>query len=473
MPDSPANTSRPCLSWSRRFCRWPLPSLIRRGLPIVMATLLSRPLGYVRVAMQAWLFGTTAAVDAFVVAFSVPSILQVVLLSGPLSGVLVPTLTPYRDDRRAFNNLFNSVFTFCLLVSSVIGGLAALGAPALMRLSGPGLAPDTLALTALLFRLMLPMLIMQALLSVCKGALNTLDHYGAPEYAGAVFNVVMIAVMLVLSPSMGIVSLAVGASLGSLVQLVMQWPFLARRGVRYRPRLRFKIDVRQMTLLATGALLSTITTPLTSLIDRALASLLFPGAVAALNYAFLLFLLPASLCVVPLSTVSLTDLASIYHQGDILTLRRRTMSVLWLALLLTVPVALVGTLLAEPLTRLVYEYGRFQAADTLWTAQAIRAYLLGLPFYAGMHLLSRSFYAMQDTMTPALVGLGGLGLNVGCDLVFMQLFSHWGIALARTVALLAMAVVLYILFQRQCARRTTATPPAADGQVLDSPRDME
>lgn len=472
MPDFPPHTAPRRPSWSWQFFRWPLPSLIRRSMPIVLATLLSRPLGYVRVAMQAWLFGATAAVDAFVVAFSVPSILQVVLLSGPLSGLLVPTLTPYRHDRRAFNDLFNSVFTFCLLVSLAIGGLAALGAPALMRLSGPGLAPETLALATLLFRVMLPMLIMQALLSVCKGALNTLDHYGAPEYAGAVFNIVMLAVMLVLSPYMGIVSLAVGASLGSLAQLVMQLPVLARRGVRYRPRLHVAIDVRQMTFLATGAFLSTITTPLMSLIDRALASLLFPGAVAALNYAFLLFLLPASLCVVPLSTVALTDLASLYHQGDVLTLRRRTMSVLWLALLLTVPVALGGTLLAEPLTRLVYEYGRFQAADTLWTSQAVRAYLLGLPFYAGVHLLSRSFYAMQDTLTPALVGLGALGLNVVCDLIFMQLFSHWGIALARTVALLATAVVLYVLFQRQCARLTTASP-ASDGQTLDSSRDNE
>jgi putative peptidoglycan lipid II flippase len=470
MPDSFPHTSQHRLHWWQGL-RLPLSSVIRRGMPIVLATLLSRPLGYVRVAMQAWLFGATAAVDAFVVAFSVPSILQVVLLSGPLSGVLVPTLTPYRHDRRAFNDLFNSVFTFCLLVGSAVGGLAALWAPALMRFSGPGLAPDTLALATLLFRLMLPMLIMQALLAVCKGALNTLDHYGAPEYAGAVFNVVMIAVMLLLSPYMGIVSLAVGASLGSLVQLLMQLPFLARHGVWYRPRLRFALDIRRMTLLAIGAFLSTIATPLISLIDRALASLLFPGAVAALNYAFLLFLLPASLCVVPLSTVSLTDLASIYHQGDLRALRHRTMSVLRLALLLTVPVALGGTLLSEPLTRLAYEYGRFQAADTVWTSQAMGAYLIGLPFYAGVHLLSRSFYAMQDTMTPALVGLGALGLNAVCDLLFMRLFSHWGIALARTVALLATAGVLYVLFQRQCARRMTV-PPRSGGQALDSPRDV-
>jgi putative peptidoglycan lipid II flippase len=72
--------------------------------------------------MQAWLFGASAAMDAFVVAFSVPSILQVVLLSGPLSGILVPMLTAYRHDRRALNALLNSIVTVVILVSLGIGG---------------------------------------------------------------------------------------------------------------------------------------------------------------------------------------------------------------------------------------------------------------------------------------------------------------------------------------------------------------
>ena len=168
-----------------------MPALLRRGMPIIVATLFSRPLGYVRVAIQAWLFGATAAMDAFVLAFSVPSMLQVVLLTGPLSGVLVPTLTAYRHDRQALNKLFNSLFTLCLLAGVVLTGLAAWGALLLMHLAGPGLAPETHAMATLLFRLMLPMLVLQALLSVCKGALNAVDHYGAPEYAGAVFNMVM------------------------------------------------------------------------------------------------------------------------------------------------------------------------------------------------------------------------------------------------------------------------------------------
>lgn len=458
-PTPPRQLSR----WWRYVARLRLPALLRRGMPIVVATLLSRPLGYVRVAIQAWLFGTTAAMDAFVLAFAVPSMLQVVLLTGPLSGVLVPTLTAYTHDRRALNNLFNSLFTLCFGAGVLIAGLAAWGAPWLMRLAGPGLAPEAHRLATLLFQLMLPMLVLQALLSICKGTLNAMDHYGAPEYAGAIFNLVMIAVPLLFASRLGVVSLAVGASLGALLQLLMQLPFLARYNVRYRPRWRCDREVWRMLRLAKGAVLGTVITPLNALIDRALASLLFPGAVAALNYAFLLFLLPASLCVVPLSTVLLTDLAGLYHQGDLAQLRRRAVSALGVMLVLTLPVTVGGLLFAESLTRLVYEYGRFQTADTVLTAQALRAYLLGLPFYGGAHLLHRCFYATHDTLTPAMVSLGTLGLNVVSDVVLMRLCSHWGIALASTVVSLVTTVTLYVLFQRRCThlaamQRVTSAP---------------
>jgi putative peptidoglycan lipid II flippase len=473
MPTAPNDAPRHRWFWRNMVPRLRFPSLVQRGLPIVGATLLSRPLGYIRVGVQAWWFGATAEMDAFVLAFAVPSILQVVLLTGPLSGVLVPLLTTYRHDRQAFNATFNSLFTLSSLLSLTIAGLAAAVAPVLMAIAGPGLASHMRELATFLFRLMLPMLVMQGLLSVCKGALNTLDHYGAPEYAGAVFNVVMIAAVLLFAPYLGIVSLALGAALGGIVQLGMQFPFLIRHGVHYRPSLRFNVNIQQFVRLVRGAFISTTITPLNALIDRSLASLLFPGAVAALNYAFLLFLLPASLFVVPLSTVLLTDLAHLYHQGDITTLRRRAMSALRLVFILTIPATVVGMVFSYPLTRMVYEYGHFHAADTQLTSQALWAYMLGLPFYGGVHLLTRCFYAMQDTMTPAVISIGALLLNIICDVVFMRLFSHWGIALASAIVLCATAITLYIVFHWRCTQHVALASKCPGPSLFDSTGEVE
>lgn len=434
------------------------PALMRRGLPIVMATIISRPLGYLRTAIQAWLFGATAAMDAFVLAFSVPSFLQVIFLSGPLSGVLVPTFSAVRDDRDALSRLFSSLFTACLLASLLFGLVAALIAPALMQLVGPGLAPDVQALAVFLFRLMLPMLALQALLSVCKGALNTLDSYGPPEYAGLVFNIVFVLIALLLTPYLGITSLALGASIGTLAQVAMQFPYLCRHGVRYRPMLHFHAHIKPLLTLLQWAFLSTLESTFGAQVDRAMASLLFPGAISALYYAFLLFMLPASLAIIPLSTVLLTDLAVDYQKGEVANVRRRVVAALRLMLLLTVPVAVAGALWAEPLTRLVYEYGRFHTSDTIRTAQALQLFMLGLPFYGGMHMLSRCFYAIHDTKTPAIVGCVALAVNIAGDFILMQFFSHRGIAMGRLAFWLVSACTLYLLFLRRCRRLAPGDP---------------
>ncbi len=454
-----ALTARVTQQLSRLTGRLRMPSLMRRGLPIVMATIISRPLGYARAAIQAWLFGATASMDAFVLAFSVPGFLQVILLSGPLSGVLVPTFSKVRDNRQALSQLFSSLFTACLLASILLGLAAGIAAPVLIRVVGPGLAPEFRHLAVLLFRLMLPMLALQALLSVCKGALNTLDSYGPPEYAQVAFNLIFIAIALLLTPYLGIASLAVGASLGALAQVLLQFPYLYRHGVHYRPVLHFNTHIKPILTLLQWAFLSTMVVTFGAQIDRALASLLFPGAISALFYAFLLFMLPASLAVIPLSTVLLTDIAVLYQQGDTATLQRRVAAALRMMVLLTLPVAALGALFAEPITRLVYEYGRFSTADTMRTAQVLQVFVLGLPFYGGMHMLSRCFYAMHDTKTPAVVGFVALAANVAVDLWLMQLFSHRGIAMGRLSFWLVSACTLYLLFQLRCRRLSPGSSP--------------
>jgi putative peptidoglycan lipid II flippase len=163
-------------------------------------------------------------------------------------------------------------------------------------------------------------------------------------------------------------------------------------------------------------------------------------------------MLPASLAIIPLSTVLLTDLAVVYQQGTLTDVRQRVKAALRMMLFLTVPVSVMGVLLAEPITRLVYEYGHFKTSDTVLTAQALQIFMIGLPFYGGMHMLSRCFYAIHDTKTPAVVGLFALMINIAVDLLLMKSFSHRGIATGRLAFWLISACVMYIWFQQRCRR---------------------
>src|ERR1043166_3987141 len=230
---SPAATSPSVTSTSSRS------GIARKGLPILIATLVSRPLGFIREAVQAALFGASRLTDAFLVAYNVPEMIQTLFFSGVLSNFFVPVITRYREDREELAKVFSIAFNGALVLAFVIAGVCYLTAPAIMTLAAPGLGGTDRELAIALFRLMLPMLVLHCLLAVIKGVLNSIDHYAMPEYAGVFFNLVMIASALALSGSYGVTSLAIGAVGGSIVQLLVQIPVLLQKGIRYQPSLGF------------------------------------------------------------------------------------------------------------------------------------------------------------------------------------------------------------------------------------------
>lgn len=441
-------------------------SLVRKGRPIVIATLLSRPLGFVREAVQAALFGASRLTDAFLVAYNVPEMIQTVFFSGVLSNFFVPVITRYRAAE--LNTVFSLALTAAFVIALTLAAGCYLAAPAILTLAAPGLSGDDHHLAVFLFRLMLPMLVLHCLLAVVKGTLNSLEHYAMPEYAGVFFNVVMIGCALSLSGSCGISSLAVGVVAGSLVQLAVQIPALARLGLRYRPSLAFHHPaLREMGGLALGAFIATAVVPLNACIARALASTLAEGSISALAYAFRIFLLPVSLFAVPVYTVLLTELSAVQRsEGVIRATGRRHLqfsqtdgaepafkdkATAGLSLLFAValPATAVVVGLATPLTRLLYQRGQFTPEDVTLTSQALMAYGVGIVGYGTSQVMVRLFNATKDTRTPALVGLASVGLNALGGWLLMQVWGHWGIALMISLASGLNTLVLYAIFRHR------------------------
>lgn len=425
--------------------------LVRKGRPIVIATLLSRPLGFVREAVQAALFGASRLTDAFLVAYNVPEMIQTLFFSGVLSNFFVPVITRYRNRAAELNRVFSLSLDAAFGIALVLAGVCYVAAPAILTVAAPGLGGDDHDLAVFLFRLMLPMLVVHCLLAVIKGTLNSLDHYAMPEYAGVFFNLVMIACALSLAGAYGIRSLAIGVVAGSLVQLLVQIPALARAGIRYRPSFAFRHPaLREMGGLVLGAFIATAVVPINAFIARALASTLAEGSISALAYAFRIFLLPVSLFAVPVYTVLLTDLSAA-HQADGAEQEFKDKAAAGLSLLFAVglPATALVVGLAMPITRLLYQRGQFTPEDVVLTSQALMAYGVGIVAYGSSQVMVRLFNATKDTRTPAVVGLVSVGLNALGGWLLMQVWGHWGIALMISLASGLNTLILYAIFRRR------------------------
>lgn len=425
-------------------------SLARTGLPILVATLISRPLGFVREAVQAALFGASRVTDTFVIAYNLPEMIQTLFFSGVLSNFFVPVITRYREQRDELSTVFSVAMNGAVALALILAASCYLAAPGIITLAAPGLSDADRDLAIFLFRLMLPMLVLHCLLSVMKGTLNSIGHYAMPEYAGVYFNVIVIACALVLAVQYGIMSLAIGVVVGSIVQVLIQIPVLRQKGIRYHPTVGFAHPaLSEMQGLVLGAVIATAVVPVNAFIARSMASTLPAGSVSALAYAFRIFMLPVSLFAVPVYTVLLTDLSTSQHSGAQQRFKEQATAGLSLLFAVALPATAILLALATPIVRVLYERGQFFSDDVVLTSQALMAYGIGTLAYGTSQVMVRLFNAQKDTRTPAWVGVGSIALSIGGNWSLMQVWGHWGIALVTSLVSYANTLVLYAIFRHR------------------------
>jgi putative peptidoglycan lipid II flippase len=180
-----------------------------------------------------------------------------------------------------------------------------------------------------------------------------------------------------------------------------------------------------------------------------IASMLQQGSVSWLWYAFRLMQLPIGVFGVALATVSLTALSRAAGAKDLAALKTTLSATLRLVFLLTVPAALWLAAMARPVIALLYEHGRFGPADTVATAGALVMYCIGLPAFAAVGVMTRTFYALGDTRTPVQASFVAVALNIGLNLLLMRSLAHLGLALATSITSIVNLVQLALYLRRR------------------------
>jgi putative peptidoglycan lipid II flippase len=413
------------------------------------ATLLSRVLGLVREQVMATLFGAGLATDAFNVAFRMPNLLRDLFAEGAMSSAFVPTFTEHlqnRGEREAWA-LGRQLMSTLLVVLIVVCGLGMIFAPFLVRVFAPGFGaePGKLELTTLLTRVMLPFLPAVALSAACMGMLNARGRFAVPALAPSLLNLGMVVFGVLLIPvcraagQPAILAMAIGVLIGGLMQFGSQLPALAREGFRFRLEWpRRHPGVERVAMLMLPATIGLAATQVNLLVSTLIASLLEQGSVSWLWYAFRIMQLPIGVFGVALATVSLPALSRAAVSRDMNALKSTLSATLRLVFLLTVPAALWLAVMSRPVIALLYEHGHFHALDTERTGAALVMYCIGLPAFAAVGVLTRTFYALGETRVPVQASFVAVAINLALNLMFIGPLrglglGHLGLALATSV----------------------------------------
>ncbi|HWP59454.1 MAG TPA: murein biosynthesis integral membrane protein MurJ [Candidatus Acidoferrales bacterium] len=444
-------------------------ALAERAGVVSIGVMASRVLGLVRDQVFAALFGAGFHNDAFVTAFRIPNLLRDLFAEGALSAAFVPTFAQVlaTKGREEAARLSNRVATAMILVVGSICVAGWLAAPAVVRLLAPGFfeVPGKAELTIALTRIMMPFLLLVALAAQAMGILNAQHRFGIPALAPSFFNVGSIAggVLLgfVLGPWAGvspIEGMAYGTLIGGFLQFAVQWPSLRRTGFGYRPMISFRDPgVRQILRLMGPAIIGTAAVQVNVFINSNFASAIpdpatgtvANGPMSWLFYAFRFMQLPIGVFGVAIATVSLPALSGSVARKNMAEFRQTLAHALSLVFLLCIPSAAGLSVLGGPIVGLILEHGRFTAADTAQTANALAAYSIGLAGYAAVKVLAPAFYALDDARTPMAISLGSIVVNYLMNSLLVGPLGHVGLALSTSTVALVNWVLLTLLMRRR------------------------
>ena len=431
---------------------------------VMLLFILSRGTGLLREMIIGARFGTAADLDAYLAAFRIPDLLFQLVAGGALGSAFIPTFAAAwtEGSQQQAWLLFSRVLNLLTLFLVTLCGLAMLFAePLVAGLIAPGFSVEQQRLTASLMRWMLASTVVFGASGLIMGALNAVQHFLLPAVAPALYNCAIIAGAWLLAPVLGIHGLVVGVAGGSVLHLLVQLPALLRQNVRYHFSFRIgDAQVREVARLMGPRVLGLLFVQLNFLVNTILASGLPDGSLSALNYAWLLMLLPQGIFAQAVATVAFPTFSAQVAAGDRAQLMATLSGLLRLILFLSIPAAFLLYILDGPLIELLFQRGRFDAASTQAVAYALRFYALGLVAHAVVEIVVRVFYALHDTATPVVAGVATVALNILLSLALIGRLSFGGLALANSIATaLEMLVLLFLL-----ARKVRA-PNQAAGQA--------
>ena len=426
--------------------------IARAALLVMVFYVLSRVLGLVREVIIGARFGTSADYDAYLAAFRVPDLLFQLVAGGALGSAFIPVFAAFwvRSEQAAAWRLFSRVLTLITLILMALAALAAVFALPLVRyVIAPGFSLEQQVLTAQLMRVMLPSTIIFGASGLVMGALNATQHFLWPAAAPVFYNLAIIMAAWLLAPRFGVFGLAIGVVVGALAHLLVQIPQLHRSGMHYSQGIDVQDrDVREVLRLMGPRVLGLFFVQMHFLVNTILASGLVSGSLSALNYAWLLMLLPLGVFAQSVATAVFPTFAAQIAAGDRPAMQRTFSQTLRMVLFLIIPSAVGLLTFGAVIVRLLLERGQFTASSTQMVATALAFYALGLAGHATLEITVRAFYSLHNTWTPVLVGVGAMALNVALSLWLVTPLGFGGLALANSTATTLEALLLLAILRR-------------------------
>lgn len=399
---------------------------------ITMCAKLAASAKDVVIAMQ---FGTSDALDAFLIAFVLPAF-AINLIGGSLNAALIPTYIQVQaqEGTQAAQHLLSSVMVWTIGVLVALSVVLALTSPYLLPLMGSGFTADKLALVQSLYYMMLPTLVLSGIATIWSALLNACDRFALAAVVPVATSLVTVLIVVGMAERWDSYTIALGMVLGALVETAVLGWGLSREGVSLVPRWHgaspaVKQVLGQYVPMVAGAFLMGGV----NLVSQSMAAMLSPGSVSALSYGNKVTNLMLGIGALAVSTAVLPHFSRMVAVRDWRGLRHTLLTYSRWLLIGTLPVTVALIYYSESVVAVVFQRGAFSSADTHLVGQIQVMYLLQIPLYVVSMLFVRLISALKANQVFMWGNAINLSMCILLTYVLMQRFGVIGIALATSL----------------------------------------
>ena len=389
---------------------------------VVVAFIASRILGVVRDAVITYYFDLDSiGANAYFIASRFPETIFYIIAGGALGSAFIPTFSAYfvRQDDVGGWRLFSAVSNLVILVTTIVAGVTAVFAPQILRFFYPDLLasePGIETQAVPLMRVMLLSPVVFGVSGVIMSALNARQHFLLPSLAPIIYNLGIILGAILFAPN--VMGLAYGTVGGAVGHLLIQLPALRQKQAAYSPVVTIRDPgVRQVIRLMAPRVLGLSFGQLNHLLMQFLAQSMPLGSIPALGFAWRIMIMPQGIIGQALGIAAFPTFSTLAAQSAFAEMRRILAGTLRLIAFLSFPASVLLIILRRPIVAVLFERREFGADSTELVAWVLLFYGFSLLGLAAIEIISRAFYALEDTVTPVVVGALQLGS--------MWLFGSW------------------------------------------------
>ena len=417
---------------------------------LMVITIVSKIVGFGREIVLSYVYGASAITDAYLISQTIPAVIFSFISAGIATG-FIPLYSRILNERgqieanRYTNNLTNTL----LLLSSVIVVFVLSFTQPIVKIFASGFSGETLELAIRFTRISVFGVYFTALLNIFAGFLRLHENYIIPALVGLPMNLVIIA-SLFISTKTNIYVIAVGSVVATASQLLLLIPFVRKTGYRYQPILNLRDEyIKMMVYIALPVVAGQSVNQINVLVDRILASGIAVGGISALNYANRLNGFVQGLFVASISSVMYPMISKMAAENNIKGLKASISEAISVINLLVIPATIGAMIFSKEIVTLLFGRGAFTPEAIDMTANALFYYSIGMIAFGLRDILSRAFYALQDTKTPMINAAIAVVINIILNLALSRYLGIGGLALATSIATIVGTLLFFVTLRKK------------------------